>query len=564
MLGASKLKIILDLIASSSWEELIWINGYLSGILANGEDKVKEPENPKPAVNKITIAYGTETGNSKKLATSFAATAKKSGINAKLVSLDQYRLNDLSKEEYFFTIISTQGDGEPPAAAKKFYDHIHQNGFKVNHLKYGVLALGDTSYPLFCKAGEDVDAQFEKLGGERVVSLHKCDTDYESDAGNWFSQVISRLSSNGTSVTPAPQPVVTKKSGKKIYAGSVLKNISLNDRGSNKQTHHIEIAAEELDYAPGDSIGIVPKNPAHIVEAIIGLTGIDRNKELHYRNESISIFNLLQSKLNIVYMPERVVKQYAAIVQQDIPETKISLLDLLKIYPVKNTSQFEEVIGILEPITPRLYSIASSREAHGDEVHLTVARDFFQVNSETKVGLASDFLSQLPEDAGLEFYVHKNDQFRLPDADKDVIMIGPGTGVAPFRAFLAERDSTGAGGRNWLFFGDQHFVTDFLYQSEMQNWFETGVLTKLSVAFSRDQQEKVYVQHKMLRHATEFYDWLENGAHVYVCGAKEPMSVDVENTLLQIIQQVGNKSAEEANDYLNELKDEGRYLKDVY
>ena len=564
MLPASKLKILQDLIASSTKEELIWINGYLSGILSVGSEPVNEPVVAKPAVNKITIAYGTETGNSKKLATNFAATAKKSGINAKLVSLDQYRLNDLAKEEYFFTIISTQGDGEPPAAAKKFYDHIHQNGFKVNHLKYGVLALGDTSYPLFCKAGEDVDAQLQKLGGERVVSLHKCDTDFESDAGNWFSQVISKLSGNGSSAAPAISAPVAKKSGKKVYTGSILKNINLNDRGSNKQTHHIEIAAEEIDYAPGDSIGIVPKNPAHIVRSIISLTGIDEHKELSYRNENVSILNLLQNKLNIVYMPERVVKQYAAIVQQDIPETKISLLDLLKIYPVKNTSQFEEVIGILEPITPRLYSIASSREAHGDEVHLTVARDFFQVNNETKVGLASDYLCQLPENIELEFYVHKNDVFRLPAADKDVIMIGPGTGVAPFRSFLAERDSTGAGGRNWLFFGDQHFVTDFLYQSEMQNWLETGVLTKLNVAFSRDHKEKVYVQHKMMNQAAEFYQWLDNGAYVYICGAKEPMSVDVENTLLLIIRQYGNKSIQEANDYLDAMKEEGRYLKDVY
>ena len=565
MLPASKLKIIQDLIASSTKEELIWINGYIAGLLSNGTEEISQPATGKPAVSKITIAYGTETGNSKKLATNFAATAKKSGINAKLVSLDQYRLNDLAKEEYFFTVISTQGDGEPPAAAKKFYDHIHQNGFKVNHLKYGVLALGDTSYPLFCKAGEDIDTQLQKLGGERLVSLYKCDIDYESEAGDWFSQVLLKLSGNGASTTaPAQAPAIAKKSGKKIYTGSILKNVNLNDRGSNKQTHHIEIAVEEIEYAPGDSIGIVPKNPANVVESIIALTGIDSEKDFTYRNESVDILTLLSSKLNIVYMPERVVKQYAAIVQQDIPETKISLLDLLKIYPVKNTSQFEEVIGILEPITPRLYSIASSKEAHGEEVHLTVARDFFRINNETKVGLASDFLSQIFENGQLDFYVHKNDQFRLPAAEKDVIMIGPGTGVAPFRSFLAERDSTGAGGRNWLFFGDQHFVTDFLYQSEMQNWIETGVLTKLTVAFSRDQKEKVYVQHKMLLQAVEIFDWLDNGAYLYICGAKDPMSADVETTLLQIIQQVGNKTTLEAHDYLNALKEEGRYMKDVY
>ena len=564
MLTGSRLKTLQDLLAGATREEIAWLNGYLSGLLAGGQplEIQNETAASKPAVNKITIAYGTETGNSKKLATNFAATAKKNGINAKLVSLDQYRLNDLSKEEYFFTIISTQGDGEPPAAAKKFYDHIHQNGFKVNHLKYGVLALGDTSYPLFCKAGEDVDAQLQKLGGERIVSLHKCDTDYENEAGSWFSEVIGKLSGRGEVLAPAP--VVAKKSGKKVFKGTILKNINLNDQGSKKQTHHLEIAAEDLDYTPGDSIGIVPKNPVNIIESIITITGVDRDKLVPYRNDSLTVYELLYSKLNIVYLPERVVKQYASIVNQDIPETKIGLLDLLKIYPVKNTVQFEEVLTILEPITPRLYSIASSREAHGEEVHLTVARDFFKVNEETKIGLCSDFLSQLPEESELEFYVHRNDQFRLPSQDKDIIMIGPGTGVAPFRSFLAERDSTGAGGRNWLFFGDQHFVTDFLYQSEIQNWVETGVLTKVNVAFSRDQKEKVYVQHKMLREATELYDWLQNGATVYICGAREPMSVDVENTLLLIIQQVGNKTTDEALEYLNQLKDEGRYLKDVY
>ena len=228
------------------------------------------------------------------------------------------------------------------------------------------------------------------------------------------------------------------------------------------------------------------------------------------------------------------------------------------------TSQFEEIISILEPIIPRLYSISSSLQAHDGEVHITVALDTFTINEEIKFGLCTDYLSQLTVNSELEFYVHKNSQFKLPAPDKNIIMIGPGTGIAPFRSFLAERDSTGATGKNWLFFGDQHFATDFLYQTEIQNWIETDVLTKVNVAFSRDKKEKVYVQHKMQKHGEEFFSWLNNGAHVYVCGAKAPMSIDVENALLQIIKEFGNKNDEEANIYLDELKDAGRYVKDVY
>lgn len=563
MLAGPKLKTLLELVSSSSKEELIWMNGYLAGLVASGKELPDTAVPVKAQAGKLTIAYGTETGNSKKVALDFAAKAKKNGINAKIISLDQYRLNDLSKEEYFLTVISTQGEGEPPAAAKKFYDHIHQNGFKLDKLKYGVLALGDTSYPLFCKAGEDVDAQLDKLGGQRIVSLQRCDTDYETEADGWFDQVLQKLGNNGSAQAPATA-VKKKSTGKKIYKGTILANINLNDRGSSKETYHIEIGVDELDYLPGDSIGIVPRNPSTVVESIIGLTGVDLNKNIEHRTGSATILELLAAKLNIIYMPERVVKQYAGIVQQDIPETKIGLLDLLKIYPVKDSAQFEEVINILEPITPRLYSISSSPEAHSGEVHITVAKDTFCVNEEWKYGLCSDHLAVLPVNSEIEFYVHKNSQFKLPEPDKNIILIGPGTGIAPFRSFLAERDATGATGNNWLLFGEQHFASDFLYQTEIQGWAQTGVLTKVNVAFSRDQAEKVYVQHKIRKHGLAFFEWLESGAYIYICGKKDPMSTDVENTILDIIETYGGRSNAEALVYLDQLKEQGRYLKDVY
>ena len=567
ILSSEKLAVLQSLVTGASKEELIFMNGYLSGLLSGEGQLQQQAVAAKPGVNKITIAYGTETGNSKKLAVDFAAKAKKVGINARVVSLDQYRLNDLPKEEYFISLISTHGEGEPPAAAKKFYDHIHSNGFKLEKLKYGVLALGDTSYPLFCTAGEDVDAQLEKLGGKRLLPIQKCDVDYQQEADGWFSQLLEQLSFNGNmkgTGTVASIITAPKKTGKKIYNGSILANINLNDRGSNKETHHIEIAADDIDYLPGDSLGVIPENPLHIVEAIVELLGIDVTKTFTFRHEEVTAFDLLLKKLNIFFLPERVVAKYATLVGQDIPSTKIGLLDLLKIYPLQSNEQFDQLIEILEQIAPRLYSISSSPEAHNGEVHLTVARDAFHINEEWKYGLCSDFLSQAATDSTLEFYIHKNSQFRLPADDKDIIMIGPGTGIAPFRSFLAHREATGATGKNWLFFGDQHFVTDFLYQTELQNWLETSLLTNLNVAFSRDQKEKVYVQHKMTQHGVELYNWLVNGATLYVCGAREPMSVDVEDTLMQIIEKVGNKSIEEAVQFIEQIKDEGRYLKDVY
>jgi sulfite reductase (NADPH) flavoprotein alpha-component len=560
MLGDTKLRTLQELIDNSTQEELIWISGYLAGLLRHGAPA--EPAT-KPAVQKLTLAFGTDTGNSKKLASTFASKAKKSGVHVKLQSLDQYRLSDLPKEEYFLVVISTHGEGEPPAAAKKFYDYIHENTSRLDKLNYAVLALGDTSYPLYCKAGEDVDVRLETLGAARLLPLQKCDTDFETDASAWFEDVLKTLGSAPATVPSAP--VVRKKSNhKKNYQGTILSNVNLSGRGSEKQTHHIEIEAGEVDYQPGDSIGIVPENPSEIVEAVIQLVNASRNKKLQYREEEITVYDLLKKKLNIVYLPERVVKQYAAIVLQEIPSTRIDLLNLLKIYPVKDAAQFEEVIGILEPITPRLYSIASSLAAHSGEVHITVARDHFTVNDEVGYGLCTNYLVNLTENSSFEFYIHRNSEFKLPQSNKDIIMIGPGTGIAPFRSFIEERDASGASGRNWLFFGDQHFQSDFLYQTEIQSYLQTGALTRVDVAFSRDQAEKVYVQHKVMSKGYEFYQWLEAGASVYLCGTREPMSVDVEDALVQVIREFGNKTTEQAQDYLLQLKEEGRYQKDVY
>lgn len=568
MIAQTKIKQVQEMVAGLTREEIIWLSGYLSG-LAGAETSLLAAEGNSgsgaatvAAVQKITIAYGTETGNAKKLATSLAAKAKKKGIQPKLVSLDQYKPTDLQKEEWFFTIISTQGEGEPPAAAKKFYDYVHQDSVQLSKLNFGVLALGDTAYPLFCKAGEDVDSQLQKLGGKRILPLQKLDTDYEEEAEQWIQALLDSLLATApvtTITTAAP-----KKAGKKTYTGVIQTKVNLNGRGSQKETYHIEIAAEDVVFEPGDAVGIVPKNKPELVQKIMDLSGLTEDVLVPYRNETTPLGLLLHKKLSLVNLSERVVKQYAEIVKQEIPATRMDFSDLLRIYPISNSDQFLAALQILDPISPRLYSIASSPEAHAGEVHLTLGMHRFCVNELMRDGLCSYYLSQLNEEEEIDFYIHKNHLFKLPAADKDAIMIGPGTGIAPFRSFVAHRDATGAEGRNWVFFGDQHFTTDFLYQTEWQNWLETGVLTRMNVAFSRDQDEKIYVQHKLWQQRKELVAWIDSGAYVYICGAKEPMSVDVENMLVKIFSEEKGLNAEDALELMNALKEEGRYLKDVY
>jgi len=579
MLTGHKLKALQELIAASSKEEIAWINGYLTGLVSNGHSNgngnghaaataVGNGQSIATTVKKVTLAFGTETGNAKKLTTNLAAVAKKKGINAKLIGLDQYKITDPPKEDYFFVIISTQGEGEPPLPAKKFYDYIHENQLSLPDLKYSVLALGDTSYPLYCKTGEDVDARFDGFGAKRVVDLQKCDVDYEADAQQWFEKVLQYLETTTTStpvVVPTAAPNEKKASGKKYYNGLVNTNINLNDRGSNKQTFHIEISCDEkVEYEPGDALAIIPENKKWVVEKILQLTGIDRGLEIQTAKKTATVEQLLTKHLNICYLLSSAVKKYATITQQEIPDTRMDLVDLLRIYPVKNTEQFAEVLKILPSIAPRLYSISSSPNAHDGEIHLTVGKHSFQAKNEERFGLCSEFLGELPVGTAITFYIHKNRAFKLPAADKDIIMIGPGTGVAPFRSFLAERDSTGASGKNWFFFGEQHFTTDFLYQTELQNFVSTGVLTYIDLAFSRDQADKIYVQHRMLQKAKELFAWIDNGAYIYISGTKDPMSKDVENALLKIIEEQGNKSKEDAVKYLEKMKDENRYEKDVY
>ena len=561
-----KKQLFQEFIQSATKEELLWMNGYVQSILDS--TSVDKPIlSSAPSVHKITVLYGTETGNSKKAATDLATQAKKKGIQVKLQGLEQYRLTDINREEFLFVAMSTQGEGEPPEAGKKFYDYLHNDGLNFPNIKYSVLALGDSSYPLFCKAGEDVDIQLEKAGAKRIVPLQKTDVDFETPAQEWVNNILNALSASTEVVKPVKTEAVaiTPNSKEKIiYKGSLLSKVNLHAKGSGRTTYHVELLSEDVEYEAGDTIGIVPPNDVKEVEAIIALAGVKETDIVTIKNDTASIHEWLSNRLCINYLHETVVKKYAAIVCKEIPAEKIDFINLLKNYPVENTSQFEEVLKVLNKQTPRLYNIASTLTTQSGEVHITVAMDEFDVNGETKKGVCSAYINNLAENDVVSFFVQRNKRFRLPAPDKNIIMVGPGTGIAPFRSFLYERDATGATGQNWLFFGEDHFTTDFLYQTEIQNWFNTGVLNKVNVAFTKDHPVAYNVHHKMKEQASEIYTWLQEGAYFYLCGEKAPMGVEVEKTLIEIIAEQGKTDIEEAWKTFNAWREEGRYIKDVY
>ena len=552
MLANDKLLNFKNLVKDFSRDEIIWTNGYLAGLLASSQPELS-PEIPLGKPIKPTIIYGTETGNAKKLATQLQSLLKKNKIQSKAIDAFQYPLEKIEKEEFIILIISTQGDGDLPQNTQKFYDNLINQDLKLASTKFAVLGLGDTSYPFFCKSGEDIDALFEKLGANRVLPLVKADVDYHDTAENWFNDILNQVKNSSTSTSIQDQSKVAVPTQKKNFQGIVKHKVILNDRGSNKETYHIEIALDEkVAYEPGDALGLYPKNNATETLAIATLFEAENKAEE------------LVTK-NIRALSKKSIQQFADLFQVEILEDKIDLLDLLKKYkPVDSSVSFDEILANLHSIAPRLYSISSSNEAHEGEIHLTVNLNMFKVDEVNKTGLCSKFLADFELNEPIEFYIHKNRNFKLPAEDANVIMIGPGTGIAPFRSFLAHRDATGAEGRNWLFFGEQYFVSDFYYQTEIQEWISTGVLEKLDTAFSRDQKEKVYVQHRLKEKAKEVYQWLNDGAYLYVCGQKDGMSTDVEQTLIEIIANENNFDLDSAKNYLEKLEEEGRYQKDVY
>jgi sulfite reductase (NADPH) flavoprotein alpha-component len=562
MLSEGKLRTLNDFIEKISKEELIWVNGYLAGLISSSLPK----ESPVPVSNKkFTILYGTDTGNSKKLAIEFSAISKKQGAKVKISGMDTYKIDDLAHEKNIIIIMSTHGDGDPPPSAKKFFEQLMSSDNKYPHLEYAVLALGDTSYPLFCKAGEDVHNKLSQLGAQPMFPVQKCDIDYQSIASTWFQTYLNSFPSNDVESKISVPAVAQVHTGKKYYHGVVKARINLNGRGSNKETNHIEIKTEEpVLYEPGDALGVTPKNKLSLIEKIFSLAGVDSNLSVPYKGTAYTLRELFIHRLNVAYLKESQVQKYAEIAEQTIPKVRMDLYDLLRIYPLSKPYQFIEFLPSLTEILPRLYSVCSSPQVHENEIHVLVSKSTFEIEGEKRYGLCSDMLADLREGAPIEFYIHKNKSFRLPGPDTDIIMIGPGTGIAPMRSFIEERDASGAIGRNWLFFGEQHFTSDFFYQSEIQQYVSTGTLHAVDLAWSRDQKEKIYVQDRIRERGKELYEWIKNGAHIYISGSRSPMSEDVEKAILDIIYAHSGKSAPESEAYWNELKEAGIYMADVY
>ena len=550
MLSETKLSLLQQLVQNASKEEIIWTKGYLTGFLDQNLIATSNPtivESQAVSVKPLII-YGTETGNSKKVASQLLANFKKNKIQAKSVDVFQFDASKLEKETLVLFVMSTQGEGEFPQNAVAFYENLKAADVNLNKVSYAVLGLGDTSYPLFCNAGVLLDEVLTEKGAQRLLPLVKADVDFAETVSLWESDLQKVFQNQGSSEVVSKTTATA--STKKNYTGRISHKVVLNDKGSNKETYHIEIESDDvIAYEPGDALGVFPKNKESEIKAIADFFDEDN-------------YSILSDK-NIKGLSKKSLDALSKVLDITIDEDKTDLLDVITKYQPKKV-KLEEIVALLHPIAPRLYSISSSSEAHDGQVHLTVNLNRFKVGDEIKSGLASQFLADFPLETELEFYIHKNQNFRLPSEDTDLIMIGPGTGIAPFRSFLAHRDATGAEGKNWLFFGEQHFVLDFYYQTEIQEWITTGVLSKLDTAFSRDQERKIYVQDRIREKAKEFNAWIENGASIYICGQKNPMSQDVEQTILEVIASERNITIEAAGLVLEELENKGKYQKDVY
>lgn len=582
-----------ELLATLTPQQKIWLTGYLTATaniaVVDAPKNAAAPsvvQSPSPKEKHVTILYASQTGNAQKLAEQFGNQLQQSGLNVSVSSMSDYKTNALKKAQYLLIVASTHGEGEPPDNAIAFHSFLHgKRAPKLDHVKFAVLALGDSSYEFFCQTGKEFDLQLEKLGAERLVERVDCDLDYQEPAEKWFAAVKEKLLEE-TLTTPASnqEAAVSKAQEGKEYSrknpfhAEIIEKINLNATGSNKETIHLELSLEDsgIIFEPGDCLAIIPVNNQNLVDSLISALGFEPNETVDVDGATLSLKEALLNTLEITLLTKPLMKKlaeftnnekfHALIVDSEALKQYIEGRDLLDVVEQFGPFQWDAqaFVNCLRKIPARLYSISSSQLAYPDEAHVTIGVVRYEVDGRERLGVCSTYIAdQLEVGDCVQVYVQKNPNFKLPDDETPIIMIGPGTGVAPFRAFIQEREERGASGENWLFFGEQHFMTDFLYQKEWLNWLKNGVLTKLDVAFSRDQEEKVYVQHKMLKKSKEFYEWLEKGAAVYICGDKG-MAKDVQETIIQIIQEQGNKSREEAEAYLEELRKQKRYQRDVY
>src|SRR5690554_2205330 len=565
-----------------------WLSGYLSGYRAAQMTTDLVPTAVAERI-KLTILYGSQTGNTEVVAGQLAEKAVASGIDATVFDMADYKPRELKNERYLAVLTSTHGEGEPPDNAMDLYEFL--GGRKAPGLKglqYSVLSLGDSSYEYFCQTGIDFDERLQKLGATALIPRVDCDVDYDAAAEQWINAFIENLSSTMQASVPQPSASTALASStaevlydrKNPFPAPILENQLLNGRGSSKEVHHIELSLDGsgLSYQPGDALGIYPQNDPILVAQLIETLAFDANATVELDERSDTLINALMHHREITLLTRPLLEKWAELAGSDeltqLVEDKSALtewlrgrdvLDLVQSYPLADLDA-NGFINLLRKLPPRLYSIASSQAAVDEEVHLTVAAVRYYSHNRNRGGVASTWLAdRVTDDTTIPVYIDPNKNFKLPaDDDAPIIMIGPGTGVAPFRSFMQEREERGARGPNCLFFGDQHFLTDFLYQTEWLGWRKSGLLTNLDVAFSRDQQDKVYVQHRLREKSIEIWNWLQDGAHINVCGDADNMAPDVNEALLDIICEQGQKSREDATEFLRQLTRDKRYQRDVY
>ncbi|WP_337032002.1 assimilatory sulfite reductase (NADPH) flavoprotein subunit [Paenibacillus illinoisensis] len=598
-----QVELLNRLIPTLNDSQKTWLSGYLTaiqgiaavaagtGAAPNVQAEAVAAVSVPPVSREVTVLYGSQTGNSSGLSKKLAKKLEEQGLQVTLSSMGDFKPNGLKKIENLLIVVSTHGEGEPPDNAIPLHEFLNsKRAPKLDGLKYSVLALGDTSYEFFCQTGKDFDQRLQELGGTPIVPRVDCDVDFDEAAAEWMNNVLATLSSTpATAGTLSSEAVVAAGSGGESeynrtnpFKAEVLENLNLNGRGSDRETRHIELSLEgsNLDYEPGDSLGVFPENHPRLVDELIAAMGwnADERVTVNKSGEQVSVYEALLRYFEITAVTKPVVQELAKLspdsgladlLANDAEFRNVmnscDLLDLVQNYNLRGIPA-GEFVAVLRKIPARLYSIASSSKSFPDEVHLTVRTVRYEARGRERYGVCSVHLAERIE-AGdsLPVYIQHNPNFKLPEnPDAPIIMIGPGTGVAPFRSFLGEREETGAQGKTWLFYGDQHFLTDFLYQTEWQRWLKDGVLTKMDVAFSRDTEHKVYVQHRMLENSKELYQWLQEGAVIYVCGDEKKMAHDVHGALATILEQEGGLTSEQASEYLTRLQQEKRYQRDVY
>lgn len=576
-----------ELVADLDDRQLDWVSGFLAGLrAAGGEQPAAIDEQAADNAPSLTVLYGSQTGNAEGVAEMLGEQARARGLQAKVVDLAEYKARNLKNESFVAVITSTHGEGDPPDNALDFHEFLHgRKAPKLDGVHSGVLALGDTSYEHFCQTGRDFDARLRELGATALTERVDCDVDFDDAAEAWVESLLQAVEAQAGEQVSATRtaPAASTQSSynrRNPFPAPVLENLVLNGRGSNKDTRHIELSLEDsgLTYQPGDAVGVYPQNPPQLVASLIEQCGLDPDERVSLGDSEDSVANALQHYREISILTRPLMEQWAELSGSSELQERVAdhaalmewmqgrdLLDLVQAYPIAELDA-NTLVSMLRKLPPRLYSIASSQAVVEDEVHITVAPLRFESRGREREGVASTWLAdRLEDEATVPVYIDANKHFKLPDDDNAaVIMIGPGTGVAPFRAFMQEREERGAEGRNWLFFGERHFHTDFLYQSEWLAWRRRGLLDRITVAFSRDQEQKCYVQHRIRECGAELWQWIEEGAYIYVCGDADAMAPEVNEALIDVVAEQGHRTREEASEFLRDLAREKRYQRDVY